>query len=128
MISHAPASAASAVSTSFPGSMDPAAMDKIFPSVASCAHIISARGPSPRSLAFVARVLFFCLNGLYRSSTLCSISACSISLFSSSVSFPCSSMLFMTSAFLSSRPLRYESLSSRSRSSTSVSPPVTSLR
>ena len=91
-------------------------------------YIISASGSRPLALAFPALVVFFCLKGLYRSSTLCRISAFSISAFSSSVSLPCSSILRRTSCLRSSSPLRYLSLSSMARSCSSFSPPVTSFR
>ena len=84
-----------------------------------------ASGSNPFSFAIVARVLFFCLYGLYISSTSTSVIAFSNS-FISSVSFPCASIDFVTSSFLSFKFLRYVSLWPNSLSVSSDSPPVTS--
>ena len=54
----------------------------------SCSIMISANGSSPFAFATVALVFFFCLYGLYMSSTSASVSACSIFFDISSVSFP----------------------------------------
>ena len=68
--------------------------------------INSANGFSPFSNAIVALVLFFCLNGLYISSTSVKVSLISKALTISSVSFPCSSIDFKTASFLSFKFLR----------------------
>lgn len=60
------------------------------------------------------------------SSTSARVLAISIALLISSVSFPCSSMLFITSCFLCSKFLRYVSLSPNSLKVSSLSPPVAS--
>ena len=122
----APASASSAVFTSFSVSTKASASSSGVPSVLSCAYISIASGSRPFSLALEALVAFFCLKGLYRSSTRCRTSAFSICSCRSGVSFPCSSISLITSSFLSSRPLRYFSLLSISLRITSRRPPVTS--
>ena len=88
--------------------------------------MIFARGSRPFSLALEARVAFFCLNGLYKSSNLCKTSAFRISSFNSSVNLPCSSISRIISSFLSSRFLRYTNLSYKSLNTTSSSDPVCS--
>ena len=85
-----------------------------------------ASGSKPFSLAIIALVLFFCLYGLYKSSTRTNVAASSICFFNSSVSLPCSSILEITAAFLSSRFLKYLSLSSRFLNTSSLREPVTS--
>ena len=91
-----------------------------------CRRMISASGSSPFSLAIVARVRRFGRYGLYKSSTTTSVWASRICFFSSSVSLPWSSMLFNTWFFLSSRFLRYVSLSKSARSCSSLREPVAS--
>jgi len=87
-----------------------------------------ANGSKPFSFAIVALVLFFCLYGLYMSSTSASVIASLKSFIISSVSFPCASIDFVTSSFLCSKFLKYVSLSPKSLKISSDSPPVTSLR
>ena len=120
--------ALSSDSTPFSSLTNSAASSSMLPVSCSCFQKIIARGSNPFSLALEALVAFFCLKGLYRSSTLCSTSAFRISSLSSSVSLPCSSMRRITSSLRSSRPLRYASLVSSSLSMSSESPPVASLR
>lgn len=92
----------------------------------SCAIIISANGSNPLAFATVALVFFFCLNGLYKSSTSASVSADAIAIVNSSVNFPCSSIDFIISPFLVSKFLRYVSLSPKSLKISSLNPPVAS--
>ena len=82
----------------------------------------------PFSLATSARVLRFGLYGRYRSSTAAAVSASVIFSASSGVSLPCSSIEASTVCFLSSRFLRYLSLSSSALRVSSSSAPVASLR
>jgi len=72
----------------------------------SCSYIIFAKGSSPLAFATVALVFFFCLYGLYISSTSASVFAFSNSDIISSVSFPWFSIEVFTSCFLSSKFLR----------------------
>ena len=74
--------------------------------VSSWAKIISANGSNPLAFATVALVFFFCLKGLYRSSTSASVSADAIATVNSSVSFPCSSIDLITSSLRVSRFLK----------------------
>jgi hypothetical protein len=97
-------------------------------SVASPAHSSSASGSRPRSRAIIARVRRFGLNGRYRSSSACFVVAAANRARSASVSFPCSSTDFTTAARRSSSSRRYSARSRTSRSCTSSSPPVASLR
>jgi len=53
-----------------------------------CSSIVVAKGSNPRCLAIIALVFFFCLYGLYISSTSASVTAFSKSFIISSVSFP----------------------------------------
>ena len=92
----------------------------------SCAKMICASGSRPFSRAFVARVCFLLLYGLYRSSSSTSVSAFRILFFKSSSSFPSSSILLMIFSFLSSRFLRYFNLSSNFLNVSSFNEPVTS--
>ena len=84
------------------------------------------RGSKPFSLAALALVLFFCLNGAYMSSTSWRVIAFSSDALILSVSFPCSSIKLNTLSFLSDNELRYLSLSSKSLSKLSLAPPVIS--
>ena len=54
-----------------------------------CSIIILDKGSNPFDLATVALVFFFCLKGLYKSSTSASVSADAIAIVNSSVNFPC---------------------------------------
>ena len=101
----APAIASSAVVTPFSASTYFAAssMSGVF---IICSVITPASGSSPFSLAIVARVLRFGLYGRYKSSSRTIVSAERICAFSSSVSFPCSSMLASTVSLRSSSPLK----------------------
>ena len=74
--------------------------------VSSWAKIISANGSKPLAFATVALVFFFCLKGLYKSSTYARVSADAIETVNSSVNFPCSSIDFTTSSLRVSRFLR----------------------
>ena len=94
--------------------------------VSFCSIIISASGSSPFAFATVALVFFFCLYGLYMSSTSASVLLIATAFTISSVSFPCSSIVFITSSFLCSKFLKYVSLSPKSLSVSSLSPPVAS--
>ena len=136
MISSAPCIASSAVFTTlslfFLSSSDKFSMfiycSAIFSIgfVSFCSIIISASGSSPFAFATVALVFFFCLYGLYMSSTSAKVCANATALTISSVSFPCSSIDFITSSFLSSKFLKYVSLSPKFLNCSSLSPPVTS--
>ena len=125
IISFAPSIASSAVLISFSGSMYFLAIFLTL-SLTSCARIIWASGSNPLSRAIVALVLFLLLNGLYKSSSSTNVLAFKMLFFKSSSSFPSSSILFMIFSFLSSRFLRYFSLSSNFLKVSSFSEPVTS--
>ena len=90
------------------------------------ANIISANGSNPFALATVALVFFFCLYGLYMSSTSANVLAFSKFATISSVSFPWFSIDVFTSSFLASKLRRYVSLSPKSLKVSSERPPVTS--
>ena len=74
--------------------------------VSFCSMIIFARGSNPFAFATVALVFFFCLYGLYISSTSAYVFAIATDCNISSVNFPCSSIDFITSSFLCSRFLK----------------------
>ena len=72
-----------------------------------------AKGSNPFALATVALVFFFCLKGLYISSTSDKVLAISRFFIISSVNFPWFSIEVLTSSFLSSKFLKYFNLSSK---------------
>ena len=94
--------------------------------VSFCSFIISAKCSKPLAFATVALVFFFCLYGLYMSSTSAKVVAISVCFTISSVSFPCSSIDFIISCFLCSRFLKYVNLSPNILNCSSLKPPVTS--
>lgn len=74
--------------------------------VSFCSYIIFANGSNPLAFAIVALVFFFCLYGLYMSSTSARVLASATALVICSVNFPCSSIFFTTSCFLCSKFLK----------------------
>lgn len=96
MMSRAPASASSGVSTFFSGSTNFAASAR--GSKSPCAKINSAKGSRPFSRATVARVRRLGLKGRYTSSNSTSVSMARIFSLSSSVSLPCFSIVSRTVA------------------------------
>ncbi len=127
IISIAPAIASSTFATSF--SSDTYSLASVSRgSLHCCNKIIFASGSRPFSLAIVALVLLLGRYGLYKSSTTTRVSAATIILRSSSVSFPCSSILESTCSFFSSRLRKYINLSCNLRNCSSSRDPVTSLR
>ena len=125
MISQAPAIASSGVLTSFSGLMKALASSSRDLSVI-CRIIIFARGSNPFSFAIVARVRLFGRYGRYKSSTATCVVASKIAFFNSSVKSPCSSIEARHVAFFSSRLRKYDNLSERVRSCSSLRPPVAS--
>ena len=83
-----------------------ASKDDSFGLVSFCSIIIFAKGSNPFALATVALVFFFCLKGLYISSTSDKVLAIATDCKISSVNFPCSSIDFITSSFLFSKFLK----------------------
>ena len=86
--------------------------------------MMSAKGSNPFAFATVALVFFFCLYGLYKSSTSARVSAAAIAIVNSSVNFPCSSIDFITSLLSVSKFLKYVNLSTKSLKISSLNPPV----
>ncbi len=125
MISFAPSIASSIEFTSFSSDRYSAAITSK-DSLICCNCINCANGSNPFSLAIVALVLLFCLYGRYKSSTTTRVSAVTICNFNSSVNFPCSSIIESTCVFLSSKFLKYVSLSWSFLSCSSSKDPVTS--
>ena len=126
-ISIAPMSASCALATSFSSLIKALASSSIGFFVI-CSNRILARGSSPFSFATVARVRRFGRYGRYKSSTTTNVCAARICSFSSSVSFPCSSMVESTCSFFSSRLRRYARRSERFLSCSSLNAPVASFR
>ena len=126
MISKAPFIHSSTVSNPFSLFIYFVTISSLFPSFTVWEIISFASGSSPFSFAIVALVLFFCLYGLYKSSTSVKIEAFKMLFFSSSVSFPCSSIRRITSSFLASKFLKYINLSFNFLRTSSLKLPVTS--